>query len=69
MPASNPETVRINDQEYKFSDLSDDAKMQLTNLRACDAEMARLKAQLAITETARSAYMHALVISLPNNTN
>lgn len=67
--ATKQDTVKINDKEYKLSDLSDDAKAQLTNLRVCDAEMQRLKAQQAITETARSAYARALDAALPKVKN
>jgi hypothetical protein len=58
-------TIKINDKEYKLADLSADAKAQVTNLRTCDGEIQRLKAKLAIVETARSAYSRALEAALP----
>ena len=63
------DTVKINDKEYKLADLSAEAKAQLTNLRVCDAELQRLKAQIAITETAKAAYGRALEAALPKTTN
>lgn len=62
-------TVKINDKEYKLADLSKEAKDQLTNLRVCDGELQRLKAQIAITETARNAYARALDAALPKTAN
>lgn len=63
------DTVKINDKEYKLADLSTEAKAQLTNLRVCDAELQRLKAQIAITETAKAAYGRALGEALPKVAN
>lgn len=63
------ETVKINDKEYKLADLSAEAKAQLTNIRVCDAELQRLKAQIAITETAKAAYGRALAEALPRVAN
>ncbi len=63
------DTIKINDKEYKLADLSAEAKAQLTNLRVCDVELQRLKAQIAITETAKSAYARALESALPKVTN
>lgn len=63
------DTVKINDKEYKLADLSTEAKAQLTNLRVCDAELQRLKAQIAITETAKAAYGRALEAALPKVAN
>jgi hypothetical protein len=63
------DTVKINNKEYKLADLSKEAKAQLTNLRVCDAELQRLKAQIAITETAKAAYGRALAEALPKVAN
>lgn len=63
------DTVKINDKEYQLADLSAEAKAQLTNLRVCDAELQRLKAQIAITETAKAAYGRALEAALPKVAN
>lgn len=60
------EIIKINNREYKLADLSAEAKAQLTNLRVCEAELQRLKAQIAITETAKADYGRALEAALPN---
>jgi len=65
MANEQPGLVRINDREYALADLSDDAKAQLNSLRITNAEIRRLKAQLAIHETARNAYARALDALLP----
>ena len=57
--------LKINDQEYKISDLSDNAKAQLQSLRFADVEIQRLNMQLALVKTARNAYQSALVDELP----
>ncbi|MGO2132610.1 MAG: DUF6447 family protein [Halomonas sp.] len=53
-------TVTIDGQEYKLDNLSEKAKKQLVNLRITDEEIQRLNHQLAIAQTARSAYANAL---------
>ena len=58
-------TVTIDNKEYDLDRLSDEAKQQLTNLQVCDQEIARLNIQLAIAQTARSAYARALNEALP----
>ena len=50
----------INDKEYDLDDLSDTAKSQIVNIQVVDGEIARLKQQLAIMQTARNAYGKAL---------
>ncbi len=57
--------IKINDVDYNFSDLSDNAKGQLQGLQIAEAEMKRLNMQLAIAQTARNAYMQALSADLP----
>lgn len=59
-------TITIDNQEYIIADLSDQAKTQITNLRVTDAEIIRLQQQLAIAQTARTAYANALQKELPN---
>jgi hypothetical protein len=43
-----------------LDDLSDTAKSQIVNIQVVDGEIARLKQQLAIMQTARNAYGKAL---------
>jgi len=60
-----PQPLTIDGTEYNLADLSDEAKSQVTNLRVTDQEIARLQQQLAIYQTARTAYAQALKAELP----
>ena len=53
-------TLHVNGLSYDLDALSDEARAQVANLQFVDAEMARLKAQLAVFQTARNAYVQAL---------
>ena len=53
-------TWTIDDKEYNIADLSESAKSQIVNLQVVDQEIANLKQQLAIMQTARNAYGSAL---------
>jgi hypothetical protein len=53
-------TVTINGKVYALDSLSENARAQVVNLRVTDAEIERLKAQLAIFQTARVTYARAL---------
>ncbi len=66
---ASKDTIKINGSEYKLADLSKEAKAQLTNLQVCDVELQRLKAQIAITQTAKAAYARALEAALPKVSN
>lgn len=57
---SDEQKVTIDGTSYPISDMSEEAKEQLNNLRAVDQEIQRLKMQLAIAQTARLAYGKAL---------
>lgn len=63
--AASPATVTIDGTEYKLADLSAGVRKQLINLRGTDMEIAHLKQQLAIAQTARAAYATALKQGLP----
>ena len=52
--------IKIDGTEYSLSSLSDEAKMQITNLRFVENEIIQLKARLAIANTAKLAYQVAL---------
>lgn len=58
-------TVTIDGTEYSATDLSESAQNQVVNLRVTDAEIDKLKQQLAIYQTARTAYANALKAELP----
>jgi len=57
-------TIKINDKEYDFEKLSDAAKNQLKLLQIADQIIARLNAQLTISQTARSVYAKELEAEL-----
>jgi hypothetical protein len=58
-------TITIDNKDYDLDTLSDDAKAQLQSLQFCDAELQRLSAKTALTQTARIAYANALSLALP----
>ena len=58
-------SLTLNGIQYLIDDLSDQAKSQLVNLQATDAEINRLQVKLAIVQTARNAYQQALIAALP----
>jgi len=53
---SATETVTIDGHAYPVDALSDNAKSQITNLRATDRIIGELETELAITKTARQRY-------------
>lgn len=59
------QTITIDGTEYNLADLSENARNQVMNLRVTDQEIAKLKQQLAIYQTARTAYANALKDELP----
>ena len=61
---SLPKSLTINDTTYALADLTDAARNQVANVQAVDAEIARLQQSLAISQTARSAYVAALLQSV-----
>ena len=65
MADEQQQTVTIDGTEYNVADLSENARNQVVNLRVTDAEIEKLKQQLAIFQTARKAYANALSEELP----
>lgn len=63
--AAVPAKVTIDGTEYQLADLSAAVRKQLINIRATDMEIAHIKQQLAIAQTARAAYATALKQGLP----
>ncbi|OSQ56743.1 hypothetical protein MCRY_19195 [Marivita cryptomonadis] len=59
--------VTIDGKEYALDSLSSAARTQVNNLRAVDQEIARLKQQQAIAQTARNTFAKALQAELPKN--
>lgn len=56
-----PESITLNGVTYATADLSDVAREQIANIQVVDAEIARLRQRLGIAQTARNAYVAALI--------
>ena len=61
-------TITIDGKEHELSTLSENARAQVVNLRVTDAEIERIKAKLAIFQTARMAYAKTLKDELNKKT-
>lgn len=59
------QTITIDGMEYVFGELSEGAQNHVMNLRVTEQEISRLQQQLAIAQTARTAYANALKEELP----
>ncbi|MDI3489992.1 MAG: hypothetical protein PWP11_1269 [Thauera sp.] len=57
--------IKIDNVEYDFDTLSDDAKARLASIQFVDQELARLRAQVAAMQTARNFYVNVLKAALP----
>lgn len=56
-----PQYITINGTSYASENLTEAAKVQAANLQVVDAELARLQQQIGIVQTARNAYVAALI--------
>jgi hypothetical protein len=54
-------TVKIDGKDYEIDELPKEAKEQLLSLQVTEREIQHLNAQLAIFQTAKSAYSKALI--------
>lgn len=61
--------ITINGIEYSMAGLSETAQAQIRNIQIVDTQINNLKQQLAIAQTARSAYASILQIELPKAAN
>jgi len=57
--------ITIDGIEYDTDMLSKDAKAQLISMQITDQKIANLQSELAILQTARSAYARELLVQLP----
>jgi hypothetical protein len=57
--------VTVDGVSYVLSELSEEAREQVTNLQFVDAQMAELNAKLAVFQTARNAYQSVLQQLVP----
>jgi hypothetical protein len=58
-------TIKIDDKDYDYETLPEEAKNQLRMIQFVDAELARLQGQAAVLQTARISYAKALGDALP----
>ena len=56
--------IKIDDIEYNVDDLSDAAKVQLTNIQFVDQQVQQLNNEWAVADTARMGYTRALKAEL-----
>jgi len=61
---SLPQYITINGTSYASENLNETAKLQALNVQVVDVELARLQQQIAIAQTARNAYVAALIESV-----
>ena len=54
------EVITVDDVEYKLSEMSDDAKAQLSNIQFVDHQVQQLQNEWAVSDTARLGYQAAL---------
>ena len=52
--------ITIDDIEYNSEDLSDNGKAQLASLQFLEVQMNKLQSEIAVYQTARTAYVAAL---------
>ena len=58
--------ITVDGIEYNTEDLSDNGKAQLASLQFLEAQMNKLKSEIAVYQTARSSYVAALKAELEN---
>ena len=56
--------ITVDGTEYNSEDLSDNGKAQLVSLQFLEQQMAKLKNEIAVYQTARNAYAKALKAEL-----
>ena len=61
-------TITVDDVTYKLSEMSDDAKAQLSNIQFVDQQIQQLQNEWAVSDTARLGYQAALKGELLNIT-
>lgn len=59
--------VTIDGKDYDTDKLSAEANANIQNLQYTEQKIAELKRELAVVQTARTAYAHALKGSLPKD--
>ena len=58
--------IKVEGIEYNTEDLSDLGKAQLASLQFLETQMAKLKSEIAVYQTARNSYIAALKEDVEN---
>jgi hypothetical protein len=61
---NNLPKITIDEIEYNSEDLSDNGKAQLASLQFLEVQMNKIKAEIAVYQTARNTYIGALKAEL-----
>ena len=56
--------ITVDEIEYNTEDLTDNGKAQLASLQFLEVQMRKIKAEIAVYQTARAAYTTALKAEL-----
>ena len=56
--------IKVDDIEYNTEDLTENGKAQLASLQFLEVQMAKLKSEMAVYQTARNSYVLALKAEL-----
>lgn len=56
--------ITVDGVEYNTEDLSDNGKAQLASLQFLEAQMGKIKSEIAVYQTARNAYAASLKAEL-----
>ena len=56
--------ITVDNIDYNTEDLSDNGKAQLASLQFLEAQMNKLKSEIAVYQTARNSYIAALKAEL-----
>lgn len=59
--------ITVDGIEYNTEDLSENGKAQLASLQFLEVQMNKIKSEIAVYQTARSAYVTALKAELENS--
>lgn len=57
---TNKQKIKIDDVEYNYDNLSENAKAQLASIQFVDAQIQQLNSEWAVADTARIGYTNAL---------
>jgi hypothetical protein len=54
------QTFTIDGKEYSLDNLSEEGRSQINNIQYVDGQIVKLNNQLAVSDTAKNAYLNAL---------